>query len=109
LFLAASIVPGQPWALVFIWLCLAGFFAFSWPSPFWVLPTLTLSDSAAAVAIGLINMSANFAGLVGSPIVGTMKGYGASDPMCLLFLACCYLAGGAVIALLRIPRSLDLD
>jgi ACS family tartrate transporter-like MFS transporter len=103
-FLAASVVPGQPWALVFVWLCLAGFFAFTWPSPFWVLPTLTLSDSAAAVAIGLINMSANFAGLVGSPIVGSMKKFGASDPMCLLFLACCYLAGGAVIALFRIPR-----
>jgi MFS transporter, ACS family, tartrate transporter len=104
-FLAASVVPGQPWALVFVWLCLAGFFAFSWPSPFWVLPTLTLSDSAAAVAIGLINMSANFAGLVGSPIVGSMKKFGASDPMCLLFLACCYLGGGAVITFLRIPRK----
>jgi ACS family tartrate transporter-like MFS transporter len=104
-FLTASIVPGQPWALVFVWLCLAGFFAFSWPSPFWVLPTLTLSDSAAAVAIGLINMSANFAGLVGSPIVGTMKKYGASDLACLLFLACCYVVGGVVIAFLRVPRQ----
>jgi len=104
IFLGACVLPGQPWALVFVWLCLAGFFAFSWPTPFWVLPTLTLSDSAAAVAIGLINMCANFAGLVGSPVVGTMKKFGASDPMCLLFLACCYLAGGAVIAFLRIAR-----
>ena len=103
-FLAASVVPGQPWALVFIWLCLAGFFAFTWPPPFWVLPTLTLSDSAAAVAIGHINMSATFAGLVGSPMVGMMKGNGASEAMCLFFLACCYVAGGVVIALLRIPR-----
>ena len=104
-FLTASVVPGQPWALVFLWLCLAGFFAFTWPPPFWVLPTFTLSDSAAAVAIGLINMSANFAGLVGSPVVGMMKGSGASDGMCLFFLACCYGAGGVVIALLRIPSS----
>ena len=106
-FLAVSVAPGQPWAMVFVWLCLAGFFAFSWPSPFWVLPTLTLSDSAAAVAVGLINMSANFAGLVGSPIVGTMKRFGASDPICLLFLACCYIVGGVVIAFLRIPRSYE--
>ena len=56
LFLALSVVPGQPWGLVFAWLCLAGFFAMFWFTPFWVLPTLTLTSSAAAVAIGVINM-----------------------------------------------------
>ncbi len=95
-------------ALVFVWLCLAGFFAYSWPSPFWVLPTLTLSDSGGGRGDWPHQHgAANFAGLIGSPIVGTMKGYGASDSMCLLFLAGCYLAGSAVIALLRIPRSPD--
>jgi MFS transporter, ACS family, tartrate transporter len=102
--LAGSVIPGQSWTVVFIWLCLTGFFANSWPSPFWVLPTLTLSSSAAAVSIGFINICANIAGLIGNPVVGTMKTAGASDQACLLFLACCYLAGGAVIALLRIPR-----
>jgi ACS family tartrate transporter-like MFS transporter len=103
-FLAASIVPGQPWGAVFFWLCLTEFFAFAWPSPFWVLPTLTLSSSAAAVSIGFINICANAAGMLGSPVVGEMKHAGFSERACLLFLAGCYAAGGAVIALLRVPK-----
>ncbi|MDR3633831.1 MAG: MFS transporter [Isosphaeraceae bacterium] len=103
-FLAASIVPGQPWGAVFFWLCLTEFFAFAWPSPFWVLPTLTLSSSAAAVSIGFINICANIAGILGSPIIGEMKDAGFSERACLLFLAGCYAAGGAVVALLRVPK-----
>jgi ACS family tartrate transporter-like MFS transporter len=102
-FLAASAAPGQPWGAVFAWLCAAYFFALSWPSPFWVLPTLTLSASAAAVAIGVINICANLAGLLGSPVVGQMKAAGLGDRACLLFLAACYASGGAVITAIRIP------
>ena len=103
--LAASAVPGQPWAAVFGWLCLAGFFSMAWPSPFWVLPSLTLSPAVAAVAIGLINMSANLGGLLGNPAVGGMKTAGFGDRACLLFLAACYAAGGAVLSRLRAPRA----
>src|SRR6202011_5442226 len=91
-FLAASVMPNQSWAWVFAWLCLTGFFAYFWPPPFWVLPTLTLS--ASAVAIGLINICANLAGLIGSPVVGWMKVHGYSDRTCLLWLAGCYVLGG---------------
>jgi ACS family tartrate transporter-like MFS transporter len=104
-FLAASVLPGQPWAAVFAWLCLAVVFSVFWPPPFWVLPTLTLSASVAAVSIGFINMCANLAGFIGNPIVGEMKKAGLDDRACLLFLAGCYAAGGVVIALLRIPRQ----
>ncbi len=101
LFLIASVIPGQPWEWIFAWLCLVGFFAYFWPSPFWVLPTLTLSASAAAVSIGFINMCANLAGLLGSPIVGQMKAAGFGDRVCLVVLAGCYIIGGAIIALLH--------
>jgi ACS family tartrate transporter-like MFS transporter len=101
----ASVVPGQPWPLVLTWLCLTGFFAFSWPSPFWVLPTLTLSASTSAVAIGFINMCANLAGALGSPVVGWMKDGGFDDRACLMFLAGCYLVGALLIASLRLPRT----
>lgn len=103
--LIGSAWPGQSWGALFAWLCLAGFFAYFWPTPFWVLPTLSLSSSAAAVAIGLINMCANLAGLLGSPIVGRMKTAGFDERACLQFLAGCYLAGGVLIACIRIPRS----
>jgi MFS transporter, ACS family, tartrate transporter len=104
-FLSLSVIPGQPWALVLLWLCLTGFFAFFWPSPFWVLPTLTLTASAAAVAIGVINMCANLAGFIGSPIVGEMKHAGMSDAACLLFLAVSYGIGGVFVAMLRVPQA----
>ena len=54
LLLAGSMIPGQPFPLVMTWLCATGFAAYFWPSPFWALPTLTLTASAAAVAIGFI-------------------------------------------------------
>jgi MFS transporter, ACS family, tartrate transporter len=103
--LILSLLPGQPWGLVFGWLCLMGFFAFFWCSPFWVLPTLSLSAGVAAVSIGFINMCANVAGLVGSPIVGEMKGAGIGERGCLLFLALCYLMGAVIISMLRVVRS----
>lgn len=103
--LMASVVPGQPWPLVLGWLCLTGFFAFSWPSPFWVLPTLTLSASTAAVAIGFINMCANLAGALGSPVVGWMKDGGFDDRACLVFLAGCYILGAVFVGLLRLPAK----
>ncbi len=105
IFLILSLLPGQPWGLVFLWLCLMGFFAFFWCSPFWVLPTLSLSAAAAAVSIGFINMCANIAGLVGSPIVGTMKGLGMTERSCLLFLALCYLSGAVIVGLLGVRRT----
>jgi ACS family tartrate transporter-like MFS transporter len=101
--LAMSVVPGQSWGLVFFWLCLMGFFAWSWPPPFWALPSQTLSAAAVAVSIGFINMCANIAGLFGNEIVGAMKSGGYSDRACLFFLAGCYIGGGVIIAQLRVP------
>lgn len=105
LFLAISLIPGQPFALVMAWLCCFGFCALFWPSPFWVLPTMSMSASAAAVSIAFINICANLA--VGPGIVGTMKKFEFEDATCMLFLAGCYVAGGVIIAMLRVkpPRS----
>jgi ACS family tartrate transporter-like MFS transporter len=103
-FLAAAVTGRQSWGAVFVWLCLTQFFAFFWPPPFWVLPTLTLSASAAAVSIGFINICANLAGQVGPAIFGEMRHSGYDDRACLLVLAGCYAAGGVIVALLRTPR-----
>jgi len=104
-FLALSAIPGQPWRAVFTWLCLAGFFANFWYTPFWVLPTLSLSLSAGAVAIGIINMWANLAGWVGSPIVGAMRDAGLGDSACLLFLASAFAIGGVFVAAIRVRNA----
>ncbi len=97
-FLAASAIPGQPFWLVMIWLCLTGVVVYSWPAPFWSLPTLTLTASTAATAIGLINIFANIAGYLGNYIFGWIKQNGATDSTALFFLACCYLLGAFIIS-----------
>jgi ACS family tartrate transporter-like MFS transporter len=104
LFLAISLIPGQPFGVVMFWLCCMGFCALFWPSPFWVLPTMSMSASAAAVSIGFINICANIGGLLGSPIVGKMKTFKYTDTECMLFLACCYAAGGVIIAFLQVTN-----
>ncbi|MFN7936785.1 MAG: MFS transporter [Bryobacteraceae bacterium] len=104
-FLAASAFPGQPFPLSMLWLCLTGLVAHSWPPPFWGLPTLTLTASAAAASIGLINCFANLAGYLGNHVFGWMKHNGFTDNACLLFLAFCYFLGGAIISQVKIPRQ----
>jgi ACS family tartrate transporter-like MFS transporter len=97
--LAASTLP-ETVPAVFVWLCAVAFFALSWPSPFWVLPSLSLSASTAAVAIAVINMAANLGGFIGSPVVGMMKDAGRSVQERLIFLAACYVLGGLILSLL---------
>lgn len=103
--LAGSMIPGQPFWLVMSWLCLTGLGAYFWPSPFWALPTVTLTASAAAVGIGFINMAANLAGYLGNHNIGWLKANGFSETVCLLFLASCYLLGGMITAFVRVPAK----
>jgi len=103
--LAGSAITGQPFAVVMTWLCLTGFAAYFWPSPFWALPTLTLTASAAAVSIGFINMCANLAGWLGNYQMGWLRSNGYSERECLVFLASCYLAGAVFTSLVKIQRT----
>ena len=108
-FLAASSIPGQPFWLVMTWLCLTGLTAYSWPPPFWALPTMTLTASAAATAVGMINMFANVAGYFGNHIFGWIKDRGATDGQGLLFLATCYLVGAGITAMTPLRREKRAD
>lgn len=101
-FLILSVLPDQSWPLRYTWLCLAGFFANFWFSPFWVLPTLALTSSAAAVSIGFINMCANVSGYLSNHVVGEMKQAGLSDGACFRFLAGGFVGGAALVALVRV-------
>lgn len=103
--LAGSAIPGQPFPLVMTWLCATGLAAYFWPSPFWALPTLTLTASAAAVSIGFINMAANLAGYLGNHVNGWLRSRDAGETTCLLFLAACYFVGGIFVSFVRVPTS----
>ena len=103
LLLFASAIPGQPFGLVMGWLCLTALAAYFWPSPFWSLPTLTLTGSAAAVSIGFINICANLAGYFGNHAMGWLKEHGFSENVCLMFLAGCYFLGSVFISFVKLP------
>jgi len=103
-FLAASAIPGQPFWLVMTWLCLTGLFTYSWGPPFWALLTMSLTASAAATAIGIVNIFANLAGYVGNHLFGILKQHGVPDHTCLFLLSLCYLIGAVIISQVRITQ-----
>ncbi|MCC6537761.1 MAG: MFS transporter [Bryobacterales bacterium] len=105
LLLAASAIPGQPFALVMMWLLLTGLVAHSWPPPFWALPTLSLTASAAAASIGFINIFANLAGYLGNHVFGFLRSRGMTDGAGLLLLAACYLLGAFIVSRVRVPAA----
>ena len=105
LFLAGSAIPGQSFPLVMTWLFCTGLAAFFWASPFWALPTVTLTASAAAVSIGFINMCANLAGYFGNHFTGWLRQNHATESTCLLFLAGCYLLGGVLVSFVDVKKS----
>jgi ACS family tartrate transporter-like MFS transporter len=105
--LTVSSLPGQPFWLVMVWLCLAGAAINAGAPSFWVLPTMTLQTAAAAASIGMINSIANLSGYVAPSIVGELLDRGFTHAQIVPFVACCPLVAAGLIAALRIPARID--
>jgi ACS family tartrate transporter-like MFS transporter len=103
-FFALSTFVGQPFALVMLWLTLTGAAGYAFPPPFWVLPTMTLGESAAAASIGLINSIGNLGGFLGPVIVGYLLSRNLPYSLGMTVLASGYLLGGLLILAVRVPR-----
>ena len=101
-FFSLAAVPGQPWAMVMLWLCIAGFASAFWIPPYWVLPTLAMTSSAAAVSIGVINICANTGGYIGNHLTGYLRDAGLTDAENLAMFAGCYATGGLILAFIRV-------
>ncbi len=106
-FLGLSVIPGQSFAMVMFWLCLTACANSFWPSPFWVLPTVSLTASAAAAAVGLINSIGNLGGFIGPAIFGGLRTTGLSHNASLMFLASCYLLAAVLVMAVRVRPEMD--
>ncbi len=99
----AGLTIGTWWALVGITIAAIGFYGTK--GPFWSMPTMFLTGSAAAAGIAWINSLGNLGGFFGPSLVGWAKTMTGSFAGGLYALALC-AAASAVISLfwLHIPR-----
>jgi ACS family tartrate transporter-like MFS transporter len=72
---------------------------------FWALPSLFLTESAAAASIGLINSCGNLGGLIGPSILGVVKDKTGAYRYALWYLSGSVLASAIIIVSLKICRS----
>jgi ACS family tartrate transporter-like MFS transporter len=82
-------------------LALANIAVISFLAPFWVLPTILLSGTSAAVGIALVNALGNIAGFVGPNIVGFLKTRTGGDDGALLSLSAMAFVAAIVCVWMR--------
>jgi MFS transporter, ACS family, tartrate transporter len=103
-FLMLSSAPGNSFGWSMFCLCMTAAGVFAWPAPFWVLPTLTLTKSAAAGSIGLINSFGSLAGFVGPIFIGYLLSHNFSMHQSFIFLSTTYAFSAALILSVTIKR-----
>jgi len=64
--------PNLSFGGLLFWLCASSAAIYGFGPSYWVLPTLTLGESAAAAAVGLINSCGGLGGFVGPTVVGAL-------------------------------------
>ena len=69
--IAAGLLHGSYWALAGMSLATIGFYGMK--APFWPLPSMFLSGTAAAAGIAAINSIGNLGGIIGPNVVGLIK------------------------------------
>jgi sugar phosphate permease len=100
----AAAVDGVAVLPVLVMILLVGTFQYAHLPAFWPIPTLFLGPTAAAAAIGFINMTGNLGGSVGPMMVGRVSTGQASFAPALRFLAPWPLAAAAVILIVGYTR-----
>lgn len=105
IFFGLTTIPGQPFALTMVWLCLTALMMWAWAPSFWVLPTITLGETAAAASVGLINSIGNLGGFFGPTIVGALLTGNHSYSFAVLFLCLAFFAAAGLILSLRLPKE----
>jgi MFS transporter, ACS family, tartrate transporter len=103
--LSASIAAANHLVLAIAAFSIATMALYSFPSPFWVLPTVFLSGPAAAASIALINSAGNLGGFAGPYVIGYLADKTGSYSGGLMYLVASGLVGSALVLSLRPTRS----
>jgi MFS transporter, ACS family, tartrate transporter len=104
----AFLIPARhevPVAVVFLLLG-SGIYAAFYPT-FWSIPTMMLSESAAAATFGLINSVGQLGGFAGPYVVGFLNDRTHSLTASFGFIALVYILAGSLILSLRIHNPLE--
>lgn len=88
-------------------LVLGGGVFYSYYPVFWSIPTMLLSETAAAASFGMINSIGLCGGFIGPYAVGWLNDRTGSLSAAFLLIAVCYLLAGTVLALIRIPSAVS--
>jgi ACS family tartrate transporter-like MFS transporter len=76
------------------WLCASSAAIYGFGPSFYLVPSLILNESAAAAAVGLINMFAGLGGFAGPAVAGRMLQMGYPFPLVIKFLSACFFLAG---------------
>jgi MFS transporter, ACS family, tartrate transporter len=104
--LGLLVVPrhDMPLAILFVVLDSGSFYAY-YPA-FWAIPTMMLSESAAAATFGLISSIGQLGGLAGPYAIGFLNVRTQLLAASFGFIALVYMAAGGLILSLRIRDPL---
>jgi MFS family permease len=106
--LAGAGLIGPSYAAVAL-IALANFGIYGLKGPFWPLPSMFLTGTAAAGGIALINSVGNLGGFVGPSILGTVKDATHSYSIALYVLAGFAALASVVSLLLRTPSTVPAE
>jgi ACS family tartrate transporter-like MFS transporter len=99
----AVLSGGHVWLTLAVF-CLAGFTSQAYLPAFWTLPSTLLGKSAAATAVGLINLG-NLGGLAGPWLFGYLRTITGRFDAGLWVLAGCMLLAGTLALQIRVPGA----
>jgi ACS family tartrate transporter-like MFS transporter len=103
--LLVSVFAGNHVALAISAFSVATMALYSFPSPFWALPTVFLSGPAAAASIALINSIGNLGGFLGPYVIGYLSDLTGGFTAGLLYLVGAGFFGGLLVLSLRPEKS----
>ncbi len=82
----------------------SGFLYASYPA-LWAIPTMVLSEAAAAATFGLINSIGQVGGFVGNTVIGSLNDRTHSLAFSFAFIALVYAAAGGLVLTLRVRNT----